>query len=271
MDIAYPEEVNKMTLCYQEYGDKNTPLIVFLHGGGVSSWMWDKQIKYLKKDYHCVTADLPEQGLNAQYGKFSIKSSAYEIIELIEAIAKGKRVTVIGFSLGAQVLVQICSISPNLIDYAIINSALVKPAKAGAKFIDPLIRLTFPLIKNRTFSKLQAKTLFIGEEYFEKYYSESSQMERDTLVRILKENMLFEIPADFTKAKGKILVTVGEKEKTVMRKSALELVNSNENCTGVIISGIGHGAPLAKPDLFNQMINKWMNNEELSEGNKLIR
>jgi pimeloyl-ACP methyl ester carboxylesterase len=226
--------------------------------------MWDKQVQYLT-NYHCVTVDLPKHGKSIQKDEFSIEHSAYRIIELIDELANGKDVTVIGFSLGAQILVQMLSYRSDLINYAIINSALVKPSRLGEKVISPLIRLTFPLIKNRTFSRLQAKTLFIGEEYFERYYNESCQMERNTLVRILKENMSFEIPAEFCKAKGKILVTVGDKEKAVMKKSASEIVNSNENCTGVIISKIGHGVPLSKPDLFNQIIEKWINGGKLPE------
>lgn len=258
-----------MGLSYREYGDRDARLIVFLHGGGVSSWMWDKQVQYLT-NYHCVTVDLPEQGQNAQKDKFLIKNSAHRIIELINEFANGKEVIVIGFSLGAQILVQILSYRPGLINYAIINSALVKPNRLGQKLMGPLIRFTFPLIKNRTFSKLQAKTLFIGEEYFESYYNESCQMERQTLVRIIKENMSFELPAEFSKASGKILVTVGEKEKAVMKKSASKIVNVNEKCTGVIISGVGHGVPLSKPDLFNQMIEKWINGEKLPKECKEI-
>src|SRR5699024_12019055 len=116
--------------------------------------MWDKQVEFLTK-YHCVTVDLPEQGKNVRKGQFSIEQSAYKINELIDELSNGKVVTVIGFSLGAQVLVQMLSYRSNLIDYAIINSALVKPSKLGEKVISPLIWLTFPLIKNRTFSKFQ--------------------------------------------------------------------------------------------------------------------
>lgn len=29
-----------------EHGDKQASLMVFLHGGGVSSWMGEKQIEY---------------------------------------------------------------------------------------------------------------------------------------------------------------------------------------------------------------------------------
>ncbi|WP_268238239.1 hypothetical protein [Paenibacillus aceti] len=30
-----------LVLHYKEYGDKRASLLLFLHGGGVSGWMWD--------------------------------------------------------------------------------------------------------------------------------------------------------------------------------------------------------------------------------------
>ncbi|WP_210468742.1 alpha/beta fold hydrolase [Sporosarcina sp. 6E9] len=246
-----------MGLFYREYGDKNAPLMVFLHGGGVSSWMWDKQIQYFS-NYHCMTIDLPEHGASKHTENFTIQFSAEKINELIEEIANGKKVIVIGFSLGAQIAIQMLSINPSLIDYAFINSALVRPNSILRKMIKPSIKLTYPLVKVRSFSKLQAKTLFIDEEYFETYYRESTQMKSDTLIRILEENMSFEIPNDFKKVESKILVTVGEKEKSVMKNSAIEIVSSNSSCTGIIIPNAGHGISLANPDFFNQMIGKWI-------------
>lgn len=244
-------------LYYNQYGKKDAPLIVFLHGGGVTSWMWDKQIQYFKS-YHCVTIDLPEQGLNKYKGNFSIEYSAQKVIELIELVAGGRTVTVVGFSLGSQVLIQMLSMRHDLIDCAMINSALVRPSKIFEKIVNSLIHLTYPLIKNKTYAKLQARTLLIGNDYFDTYYEESSNMERNTLIRIMKENMSFSIPQQFKNAKAKILVTVGEKEKSMMKKSALDIVNSNSNCTGIIISDVGHGVPLANPNLFNTLLETWL-------------
>ena len=254
-----------MGLHYQEYGDKNAPLIVFLHGGGVSSWMWDKQVRYFRH-YHCITIDLPEQGGSKYTENFTIQLSAEKINELIEKIANGKKVIVVGFSLGAQIAIQMLSINPSLIDYAFINSALVRPSLFVKKMIKPSIKLTFPLVKNKTFSKLQAKTLYIEEEYFETYYKETNQMKSDTLIRILEENMSFEIPKDFKKAEGQILVTVGEKEKAVMKKSTIDIVSNNPNCTGIIIPNAGHGISLLNPDFFNKMMEKWIEDGTLPQG-----
>lgn len=251
-----------MSLHYQESGNESGALMVFLHGGGVSSWMWEKQVEYFK-DYHTVTIDLPEQGKSIETDHFSISYSANRIIDLIEKLAPNKKKIVIGFSLGAQVIIQMLSIKPKLFHYAIINSALVRPSPLMKKIVAPSIKLTIPLVRNKSFSKLQAKALYIEEEQFDLYYKESSQMKADTLIRILEENMSFTIPRDFGESSCKILVTVGEKEKAIMKKSAEDIIYSNPNCKGILIPEIGHGLPLTRPDYFHTIIEKWIENGEL--------
>ena len=250
---------------YEEYGDKSAPLMLFLHGGGVSGWMWDKQIQYFTH-YHCIVPDLPEQGKSDNTEYFSIKRSAEMLLALIEEKAPNKQVIIIGFSLGAQIAVQMVSINSQLIDYAIVNSALVRPMPFSKSLISLSVKCTYPLIKIRLFSKLQAKTLYVDPDYFEQYYTDSTAMKCETLVRILQENMAFHIPEQFHKAQTKILITVGEKEKGIMIKSAIDLITNNPNSKGVILSNIGHGISLAKPHFFNQMIEEWIEKEKLPEG-----
>src|SRR5699024_1783213 len=102
------------------------------------------------------------------------------------------------------------------------------------------------------------------------YYKETSSIKRETLIRVLEENMSFKIKDNFRKSTAKILVTVGAKEKSIMKKSAYEIVSSNPKCTGIIISNVSHGLPLAKPDFFNQMIEKWIQEESIPKESKLI-
>src|SRR5699024_12129351 len=109
------------------------------------------------------------------------------------------------------------------LDYAIINSALVRPSPFTLKLICPSIKLSHPLVKNKLFSKLQAKTLYIGKEYFNSYYEESSAMKSDSLIRIVEENMSFIIPATINRAKTKILIIVGDKESAKMKKTAEDI------------------------------------------------
>src|SRR5690625_3425749 len=131
-----------MGLLYKEYGDTSAPLIVFLHGGGVSSWMWEKQINYFEHDYHCVTIDLPKHGKNESSGEVSIKESANHCVDLIEKIANDRKIVVVGFSLGSQVLMQMMSIHPRLIDYGIINSVAVRTSKWMKASIVPMVKMS---------------------------------------------------------------------------------------------------------------------------------
>ncbi|MEH6890050.1 alpha/beta hydrolase [Bacillus sp. JJ864] len=54
-----------MSLQYKEYGNDNAPLMLLLHGGGVSGWMWDKQVQYFSR-YHCIVPDLPGHGVSLE-------------------------------------------------------------------------------------------------------------------------------------------------------------------------------------------------------------
>jgi len=257
-----------MSLYYKETGDLNAPLIVFLHGGGVSGWMWKKQSDYFSH-YHCIIPDLPEQGRSSYDPPFSIHHCAEQMIALIEEKGRGKPIIVIGFSLGAQVLTAMLGMKPHLINYAMINSALVKPIPY-ARFLLKSLMITYPLVKIKSFSKIQAKSMYILEDDFEKYYLESTQMSRETFLRIMEDNMSFSIPENFKHATGKILVTVGEKERKIMKDSFSELINSNPNCKGVIFQKIGHGISLAQPKLFNKLVEGWVEQDALPDEVKVI-
>ncbi|KPN89618.1 alpha/beta fold hydrolase [Lysinibacillus sp. ZYM-1] len=244
---------------YEEYGPINGPLMMFLHGGGVGGWMWEQQIQHFS-NYHCVVPEL------MSCSPFSIEQCARNLIQLIEEKANGKQVILIGFSLGAQIAIEMLSVKPSLIDFTIINSALVIPSPTAAWMIRPFIRLSFPLIKNKAFAKLQAKTLYIDERYFERYFHDSSTMTIDTLMHVLRENMTFSIPHHFHNAQGNILITVGDQEKRMMKKSAQALVHSHPNAQGVILNNIGHGISLAQPVFFNRFVENWMKEGQLPEG-----
>ncbi|WP_078555182.1 alpha/beta fold hydrolase [Bacillus alkalicellulosilyticus] len=250
---------------YTEHGDKNGPLMFFLHRGGVSGWIWNKQVRYFSS-YHCIVTDLPEQGESFKETPFSIDDSANQILDLIQEKRKDKQVIVIGFSLGAQVVIAMLSQRPNDIDYAMINSALFRPIQFATMFIKSL-SIFYPLVKRKSFSKLQAKTLYIDSELFETYYQETCKMSFQTFHRIMIENMTFSIPEQFSQATANILVTVGQKEKGIMKISVVDLPKSNVNCTGHVFEDIGHGISLGKPDLLHQIVEQWLNHQQWMSSN----
>ncbi|MFS0785528.1 alpha/beta hydrolase [Shouchella sp. 1P09AA] len=253
-------------LSFQETGNRDSPLLFFIHGGGVSRWMWQKQVDYFTA-YHCVAVDLPEHGKSREVGNFSIGESAKQCLALIEEKAANKTVHLIGFSLGAQVAIEVLSQDSNRITSAMINSALVSPSSLLNRSVAYTAQLALPLAKWERFAKAQAKVLYIPEDQFLLYYCESKQMRAQTFARVMKENLSFSIPPSFRDVSTRMLVTVGEKESRLMRKSLLELTYANEQCQNLTIKGYGHGYSLANPAAFNSLLQRWIEKEEWWDDN----
>lgn len=52
-------KANTTTLHFDEYGSENDETLLFVHGAGLSGWMWHHQVATLKQDFHCIVPDLP--------------------------------------------------------------------------------------------------------------------------------------------------------------------------------------------------------------------
>ncbi len=50
-----------------------------------------------------------------------------------------------------------------------------------------------------------------------------------------------------------------------MLKSAYEVVKSHPDAKGIVIPRVGHGLPLFDPNLFNQIVDAWVNEKELPD------
>ena len=123
-------------LSVRECGPPTAPTICFLHGGGISGWMWGPQVEALQNTYHCLVPDMPEHGLSAAVRPFSIADTARRIAEVIRERAHGGRAHVIGLSEGAQVTVQLLGSAAEVVDHAIISNALLYPLP-GAGLLGP--------------------------------------------------------------------------------------------------------------------------------------
>lgn len=241
---------------FKQFGD-GEELLLFLHGGGVSSWMWDSQVHYFK-NYHCIIPDLPGHGASKDE-QFSMRSTIHTLWDLLEKVAPNKNWNLIGFSLGSQIALQMIAERPNAFKRAMINSALVIPQKTMRLCIPPTIFVTYPLIRKRAFAKLQAKTLGISDTYFENYYMDTCNMSRENLINILKENLNFVLPATIINANTQFLFTVGEKENSLMKQSMKKLAPIGKS---EIIEGVGHNAPLENQNVFNQLLDDLLKNNE---------
>ena len=163
-------------MIFKEFGNKNMPVIIFIHGGGLSWWSWKPQIEVLQKNYRIITPIIDGHGDACDTTFVSIKESAEQVIKYIKENCNGKIFALCGLSIGAQIIVEILSKESDITENAVIESALVYPIKMVIALTVPMYNMCYGLIKKRWFAKLQAKTLNVPVELFETYYQESSRM-----------------------------------------------------------------------------------------------
>ncbi|HEY8910869.1 MAG TPA: alpha/beta hydrolase [Desulfosporosinus sp.] len=250
---------------FEETGNKAAPTLVFIHGGGISGWMWKKQLDYFK-NYHCLVPDLPEHGESLKEGQISIHDSAIRTAELIEKHANGGKAHVIGHSLGAKVLIDLLSIRPELVDHAIVASALFRPVPIMKLAHRPFVyKLTTYLLRYKWSTLLTVKQFkFPDEIYINHCVKEFQQLTADTLYRIYDElYQNLNLPKGLETVNVPTLIIAGEKELRAMRQSVVDIVNIMPKAKGILVKKGLHTYPWAMYDEFNKIVEQWLNNEQI--------
>lgn len=207
-------------MIFKEFGNKNMPVIIFLHGGGLSWWSWKPQIEVLQNNYYVVTPIIDGHGEACDVPFVSIKKSAEQVVNYIKENCSGKVFAICGLSIGAQITVEILSEEPDITENAVIESALVYPIKMATALTIPIYNMCYGLIKKRWFAKPQVKTLNVPDELFETYYKDSLRMTKESIINLTISNGDYSVPSTLCHTKAKTLILVGEKELSVMKKSA---------------------------------------------------
>lgn len=204
---------------FKEYGSKDKDTILLLHGGGLSWWNYREVASLLEQDCHIILPILDGHA-GSDHPFTTIEDNALEIITFIDEQCNGSILLMGGLSLGAQILIEILSQRKDICSYAFIESASVLPSKFLNAFITPSLHLSYGLIKNKSFAKLQFKSLHIKHDLFEDYYQDTCQIKKEDMIAFLKANTSYSLKNSFKDAKAKIRVYVGEKETSEMIHSA---------------------------------------------------
>ena len=244
--------MNDLTIHTEVFSSAHaTCSIVFLHGGGVSSWMWNEHIQSLQ-DYHCLLVDLPGHGKNFSL-PFEIRSSAEEVLKVIESKAIGGRAYVVGLSLGAQVALEMLSIKPSAILGSFLSGLLIGPVR-GTRLLPPLLK-GYSIIKNReTMIQANRKWLEIPIKYHKQFSDETRLHTSTSLSTIMIENMRFSLPSNLDKSNTPCYLVYGEKESRLIKKSAEKLLTIMPQVTGLIVKKGHHNWCLAHPSLLVDLL-----------------
>ena len=122
---------------FVQYGNPGSKTVIFLHGGGLSTWNFRDEAEILQGRFHVLLPIL--DGHHGSDHKFtSIEENAARMIRYIDSRFQGKVFLIAGLSLGGQVLVEMLSQRNNICEFAMIESTLALPTKATAMLVGPV-------------------------------------------------------------------------------------------------------------------------------------
>ena len=184
------KEVERMIIV--QYGQENKEAIILLHGGGLSWWNFREAAELLQKKYHVIIPILDgHAGSDRDFS--AIEDNAKAIIEYIDENHNGSVALTGGVSLGGQILVEMLAQRNDICRYALIESALVLPMKRTHMLIKPMMDMSYGLMKQKWFAKLQFLSLKVKAELFEEYYRDTCKITKENMTAFLRANSCYQI------------------------------------------------------------------------------
>ncbi len=258
----------------RECGSDDAPTICFLHGGGISGWMWRPQVEALQVTYHCLIPDLPEHGLSASVQPFTIADATHRIAELIRECGHGGRAHVIGLSEGAQITVSLLGSAPEVVDHAIISSALLHPfpgvGRLGPRAFALIFRLfAAPFQRADWYIRLNMRYgNSFPEQYFAEIREDTRRMTATSFAHIMLENQRFRTPAGLDQVQVPAFIVAGQHELALVRQSARDLAAALPAGQGYLVAfskraAEEHSWNVQRPELFDAVTRAWLTDRPL--------
>lgn len=221
----------------------------------MSGWTWGPVVD-LMPQYHCLVPDLPQYGRSFDKGPFEMGRAADAIAELIRTRVSTGRAHLIGFSLGAQVGVQLLATQPGVVDRAVLSSTFINTL--------PAVWLT------RHMARTLARTAWFRWAVINRFWDERHAAVNDDyqddahlnagpqLADIAEASAGFTLPAELAKSDTATLFLTGAGELRFIRRIAATLAASMPNGLDRVATGMRHDWPLHSPDLFSRTVDAWL-------------
>ena len=241
---------------YVEYGNQNPETVILLHGGGLSWWNYRDVAQLLSDRFHVVLPILDgHTGSDAPFT--SVEDNAARIIAHIDEHFGGNVLAVGGLSLGGQIAVEMLTQRPDICRFALIESALVKPMKLTHALIKPTFGMSYGLIKQMWFAKMQAAYLGIPKKLFNDYFRDTCKISKEDMIAFLDSNSAYSIKPALRDTQAKVHIVFGSKEQSSIRTSGKLLNHTIPDSTLEVLPGYTHGdLSLNHPQAYSQMLLK---------------
>ncbi len=240
-------------LYYDEYGSKENPTIMLLHGAGALD-TFCRQYCFSDK-YHLVVPHLAGAG-KAAAQIYEPEKTVCELFTLIKSLHK-KRIGVIGHSLGGQIAIMLVSKQPELFDFAVFLSAWVNPKPNTIRMYCSLAGLSAKMLHWRWLVQFQGKYWNYTKKQADNMAEYSKQITPQVYDSFFSNTLDLSKLPEYQAVTIPMLAICGSKEVRDM-KTSLTLLAQNPNCQTMILQGANHDFPMRNAKQLNPMLEKFI-------------
>lgn len=242
-------------------GPRHAPIILFLHGGGYTSRMWDEAIALLD-DVCCVSVDLPGHGNSASVPFVSFEDAAKQVAATMNHRLPGRPYSVVGLSFGGYVGLHLLEQSPSLVERAFLSGFSVIPAD-NRRLLSVVGTLISPLATTRWFRRLSERSMKIPRGGSMDCWRLPAATNARTLRAIMRGALDHNVPPDrLRQITTPLLAVAGAEEHDAIIDSLAVLRRHAPNARVAALPGLGHAWPAEDVRLFVSSVRAWIVDRE---------
>lgn len=235
-------QANGLNVYYEEYGS-GKPLIL-LHGGTVTSQMWQPFLSFFVPHFRVITPDSRAHGkTNNPSGELSYHLMADDVIAFIQALNLTEPL-VFGYSDGGQIALEIGMRYPNIPAALVVGAAWYKFSET---YINFLKRVGFEGLGMVNFEKIQSHAPeWVSVLKTEHTHTDDSDYWQTLLKQI---SIMWWTPLDYTaddfhKITAPTLVLIGDRDGTIEIEQAVDMYQLIPNAELVVLPNTNHFSAL---------------------------
>lgn len=235
---------------FHEFGNKEKPHIMLIHGGGNAWWNYLRQARVLSEYYHVILPTLDGHGEEYLTPYSSTEETADALLAYIDEYCSGRLFALCGVSLGGQIVIELLARRANLAEKAIIDGALCYPNPGMARFCIASVRLFGGFLFSEKacrrqinlMPKLLPKKMLYPEDIKTYYLQDMPKTPRETLYTIYRTYMMkYKLKESVGKSRAQVMYWYGEKEMKCVKKSANLFQTLLPSCEIYEAKGYNHG------------------------------
>lgn len=239
---------------YQKYGGDANPVIMLLHGTNFVHG-FSKQIDFLSKDYCVIVPHLPGFGRNCD-AIFTTDLAVEQVAELAASV--GKPVTLVGFSLGAQLCLPLLCRRGELFNGAMMISPWLIKDNAEIEKMMKQQSDNEKSMRSGLISGLNSLTAGLDKDERREHAEFCKNVSMRSILASIDNGILLADYPEYGQLNKPLAAICGIKEPTDTRKSVRALAQQNPHCTYDMWDGAGHNIPFKCASRLNKTIDEFM-------------